>query len=348
MKRLSSQFYTILLFCISIISAPGQTTIKIGLLIQNSASTEAKNGAELAILRENLKGGFEGRKFALVVKSMEGPWGTGSSQAVDMIFRDEVVAIIGSHDGRNAHLVEQATTKSHITFLSAWAGDPTLSQAFTPWFFNCVPNSNQQAEILAREMNNKKFNKITLVINDDYDAASAYKSFMLKSQQLHTVEPVTIVADKSDRDFSEVTELLISMKPENLILFTSPDAADRIISNLEKQHLNIPFFGPLSLLTENSPVYNHKAILENILLLSAGSWFQYEKSDFAVLYRKTYGTWPGAQAAYSYDAMTAMIMAVKNAGADKEIIQKALMGIIFTGVTGKIKFDEKGNRIFTY
>ena len=46
---------------------------------------------------------------------------------------------MGSHDGRNAHLVEQVATKSQVVFLSAWASDPTLSQAFVPWFFSCVP-----------------------------------------------------------------------------------------------------------------------------------------------------------------------------------------------------------------
>ncbi|NLJ44013.1 MAG: ABC transporter substrate-binding protein, partial [Bacteroidales bacterium] len=94
------------------ITSPGgclkNDTIKIGLLIQDKGSEAAIRGAELAVRKANLQGGFEGKKFSLVVRSMEGPWGTGSKQAVNLIFEEKVWALTGCHDGRNAHLVEQA------------------------------------------------------------------------------------------------------------------------------------------------------------------------------------------------------------------------------------------------
>jgi ABC-type branched-subunit amino acid transport system substrate-binding protein len=108
-------------------------TIKIGLLIHENTSMAAKRGAELAIRKANENGGFNGKSFLLVVKSMEGPWGTGSKQAVSLIFEDQVCALMGSPDGRNGHLVEQVATKTRIIFISTWASDPTLAQAFVPW-----------------------------------------------------------------------------------------------------------------------------------------------------------------------------------------------------------------------
>ena len=94
---------------------------------------------------------------------MEGPWGTGSKEAVSLIFDDEVTAIMGSHDGRNAHLVEQVTTKTRIVFLSAWASDPTLSQAFVPWYFSCVPNDMQQADVLIKTIYKKSNTKLAVI-----------------------------------------------------------------------------------------------------------------------------------------------------------------------------------------
>jgi branched-chain amino acid transport system substrate-binding protein len=134
---------------------PGKS-VKIGLLIPDNNSVAARQGAELAVRKANEDGGFQGRPFELVVRSMEGPWGTGSKQAVSLIFEEKVWALMGSHDGRNAHLVEQAATKAIVPFVSAWAGDPTLSQAFVPWFFNCVPNDSQQAETLIDEIYTKR------------------------------------------------------------------------------------------------------------------------------------------------------------------------------------------------
>lgn len=114
------------------ISDNNAADIKIGLLIPDSKSTAAVQGAELAVRVANEKDGLNGRHFELIVRSMEGPWGTGSKEAVSLIFEEKVWALLGSHDGRNAHLVEQAATRSIVVFVSAWTGDPTLSQAFIP------------------------------------------------------------------------------------------------------------------------------------------------------------------------------------------------------------------------
>jgi branched-chain amino acid transport system substrate-binding protein len=323
-----------------------KSQIKIGLLIQDSSSIEALQGAELAIINENRKGGYNGRMFELVVKSMEGPWGTGSKQAVDMIFTDEVVAIVGSHDGRNAHLVEQATTKSHITFLSAWAGDPTLSQAFTPWFFNCVPNDNQQAEILEEEIyKKKKFSKVAVVTDDNYDANSAFKSFIRKSAEAGSPNPISLKIENSENDFTELAGLIGKKKADCLLLFTEPVKAEKIIYELRKTGIPLPVYGPLYLLSESSSLESYPEISGNLKLLSSGDWFLKEKSEFAAGYRSMYGNYPCAPAAYAFDAMTAMINAVKTAGGDMEKVHKALMVTEFKGTTGRIKFDEKGNRI---
>jgi branched-chain amino acid transport system substrate-binding protein len=148
-------------------------TVKIGLLIPDNKSLAARHGAEMAIRKANEKGGFNGCPFQLVTRSMEGPWGTGSKEAVNLIFEEEVWAIMGSHDGRNAHLVEQVAAKACIVFLSAWASDPTLSQAFVPWYFSCVPNDLQQATALIEEIYNKrKINKIAAVSDNGYDSKS--------------------------------------------------------------------------------------------------------------------------------------------------------------------------------
>src|SRR5512133_2520626 len=98
----------------SIASQQSKEPLKIGLLIPDNESLAARQGAELAIRIANQKAGSNGKNFSLVVKSMEGPWGTGSKQAVSLIFDENVCAIMGSHDGRNAHLVEQACTKARV------------------------------------------------------------------------------------------------------------------------------------------------------------------------------------------------------------------------------------------
>lgn len=322
--------------------------IKIGLLIQNKNCAEARNGAEFAVYKANLEGRFKGYYFELVVESMEGPWGAGSKKAVDLIFNDGVFAIVGSHDGRNAHLVEQVTTKANIVFLSAWTGDPTLSQAFTPWFFNCVPNDNQQAEILIYEIYIKhKFSRITIVVDDDYDANSAFNSFRKRIDELDIKSPFTVRIDKSVKNVAEIAAQIGKTNAECLLLFTEPRTAGKILTELKILNHQVPVYGPLYLLNETSPISRDTEVKKNLLSLSSGDWLNPERSDFAMNYHNIYGCYPGAAAAYSYDAMTAIINAIKLAGAEKEKIRQALSQSDFTGTTGRFSFDGKGNRILT-
>jgi branched-chain amino acid transport system substrate-binding protein len=351
MKKIHSltQVILIFLFLSGIVTlysqAPGvKNTVKIGLLIQTNNTFEAKNGAELAIEKANKNGGYAGRDFELIVKSMEGPWGTGSKQAVDMIFNDRVVAIIGSHDGRNAHLVEQATTKAHIVFLSAWAGDPTLSQAFTPWFFNCVPNDNQQAEKLVYQIMHKKFRKVLIVTDSDYDANSALKSFMRKSAELNLPVPDTIAAGISEKDIFETAASVIRMNPGCLLLFTKPVSAEILLERLNAMGYSGPVYGPLSVIGESPRLLEYAEGLENLLLLTSGNWFLKENSEFAASYQKKYRAWPGARAAYAYDAVSVLINNIRELGDNRETLHKDLINSVSAGVTGTIKFDEKGNR----
>jgi len=320
-------------------------TIKIGLLIQTSSSVEARNGAQMAVDEANKTGGFKGRKFELVVKSMEGTWGTGSKQAVDMIFKDNVIAILGSHDGRNAHLVEQATTKAHVTFLSAWAGDQTLSQAFTPWFFSCIPGDNTQAPALVQRIKSAGYKNITLVSDEDYDAKSGYKRFLFYAGKVNLPEPVTLEPDRLNPDYRGICEKIVTGYTDCLVLYTSSGAAGRIISLLKDMKFNTSIYGPLSLLREGSPVYFYPEIMGKILQLSGGDWFKKKQSAFASEYHKKHGSWPGAEAAYSYDGIRTIIESVSLAGGIREDIHKAMLKVKIKGVTGSFGFDDKGNRI---
>ncbi len=321
--------------------------IKIGLLIQNSSSVEAQNGAELALDEVNSNGGFNGKKFELVIKNMEGPWGTGSKQAVDMIFKDEVLAIVGSHDGRNAHLVEQATTKSNVCFVSAWSGDPTLSQAFTPWFFNCVPNHNQQAEMLAMEIRKNRYGNLTLVTDNNYDARSAFRSFVNSILKEGSVKPMTIVLENSDYDVKEICSMITGRNTDCLVLFTEPVKAEKIICGLKEINFSTRIYGSLDLLGESSPLYDYPEALEDLLLVTSGKWYLHEKSEFAVKFFSRFNIWPTAAAAYSFDAMKVVLQAVIKARGIRDAVMEALMSSDYSGATGTIKFDEKGNRIST-
>ena len=324
-----------------------QHPIKIGFLIQEGRYNAAVLGARLAVLTANEEGGLNGRHFELVVRSMEGPWGTGSKQAVELIFEERVWALLGVTDGRNAHLVEQAAAKSEVVFLSAWSGDPTLSQAFVPWFFNCVPNDNQQAASLISEIyNNRKFRKVAVVHCNDYDSKMMLNSFTKPVLKQRESDPLLIEYET----YSEKIELLAARireeSAECIVLFCPPEASLKIIRQIKLTGLNLPLYGSINILNENELSAPELQEFDNLLMIPSGEWPEPEKLKFMDYYAKEYGNFPGLAASYSYDCVKIITEAIKEAGSsDREKIQKSLETIIHKGITGSIQFEERGNRI---
>jgi branched-chain amino acid transport system substrate-binding protein len=320
-------------------------TIRIGLLLPDQNSLAARNGAELAINNANRKGGKNEIEFELVVRSMEGPWGTGSKQAVTMIFDEDVVAILGSHDGRNAHLVEQVSAKSRVVFLSAWSGDPTLAQAFVPWFFNCVPNDLQQADALIEEIYNKrKLTNIVLVSDKSYDSQSELNNFLKKVTMEGRAEPLRLSYDSAGTDINDLADKIISHQTGCVLIFVQPPAAFKIIEKIKLKKMNLPVYGPLALLDENLTGGKTLKDYEDVAFVSSVNLSGKAGIVFSDDYRKTYGKIPGAVAAYAFDGMNILIEAIRKAGTERENIQKAIAEIKYEGVTGTIQFDDKGNR----
>lgn len=319
--------------------------VKIGLLIPDKNSIAAKNGAEMAILQANEKGGYRGRPFELVVRSMEGPWGTGAKEAVNMIFNEDVCALLGSTDGRNAHLVEQVCTKSQIVFLSAWAGDPTLSQAFVPWFFSCVPNNNQQASALVDEIFPKRnLNPVGLVSDQEYDSQSALKSFLQNVKITGKPDPLQFSFNPTDEDLTDLLNQLVKTNLKAVVLFVKPGIAMKIIQQMQLRKLNFPVFSTLSVLNENEVSNSGMKTMENRIQITSSPWSKSRQSSFNDEFQRKYGNLPGTVAAFSFDGMNVLVEAIKKTSLERENIQKALSEIHYEGVTGILQFDQKGNR----
>lgn len=325
-------------------------TVRIGLLVQTAKSSAAHNGADLAIKEANAAGGFNGRPFVLIVRSLEGPWGTGSKEAVSLIFDKKVWALIGSNDGRNAHLVEQVATKSKVVMLSAWAGDPTLSQAFVPWFYNCIPNDNQQAEALIEGILKKENSLSVAVISDkSYDSGSSLRSFLQLVKTKGLPLPVVISWEKAGSDAENILELVQKSRVNSIVLFCQPSTSMKIIKMIHNKNLKLTVFGSLSILNEDELTENDLPQLEKTVYVASENWDETKFSAFRQKYLSSYGSMPGVVAAYSFDCTNILIRAIRNAGgSEREKIQKYLDSIHYEGVTGPVHFDEKGNRTGNY
>jgi branched-chain amino acid transport system substrate-binding protein len=321
-------------------------SVKIGLLVSTNQSVSARQGAEMAILKANEQTGNTGLSFSLVVKSMEGPWGTGSKQAVDLIFEDKVLALIGSHDGRNAHLVEQAATKGQIVNISAWATDPTLSQAFVSWYFSVVPNDIQQASALINEIYNKrKIDRIAVISDNSYDSKQASSFFIKTAKAEGKNEPILLTYDNASPNFNDLLNLINKSETGGILVFGEPSSSALLIKKLREKNIKQAVFGSINLLGERATTDNKLTDFEGVTLPGCGPWINPEGLAFQQEYKKKYGSEPYPAAAFAFDAVTLITQAVKNGKTEYSQIQDWLRKVKYEGATGLIQFDEKGNRI---
>jgi ABC-type branched-subunit amino acid transport system substrate-binding protein len=327
-------------------SSVDQESLKIGLLITDETSVEAQNAAQMAIELANKKITKNGKKFELITKSMEGPWGTGSKEAVNMVFNDNVWAILGSHDGRNAHLVEQVIAKTRVVFVSAWASDPTLSQAYVPWFFNVVPNDIQQAKALIDEIYTKKnMAKIAVFSEENYDANLEAESFLKELKAANKPKPIHLTYKTSTQNFDHFIQIVKKENVKGIVLFGNAATSWRVIEQFREKQLSIPIFSTPKLL--GSSDLDQKTLTEqrNIFISTSGNWLENKELSFQNNYKKKYGNMPSAIAAYAFDGMNILISAIQSSGYNREKLLAILPKTDQLGATGSIQFDKKGNRL---
>ncbi len=321
-------------------------TINIGFLFQNKERSAAKNGAELAILEATKKGGaFENKKLRLITYSVEGLWGTGSKQSVKLVFNDNVLAIVGSLDGRNAHLAEQVTAKTKVAFISAHATDMTLSAAFVPWYFRCVPNDLQQAQAICNEIFTKrKLKNVALFGTENYDSKQAMATFIKIAQSFTGTKTKQFVfngsGERVDKSVAGFTDSFF----DAVVLFGTPEFAKNILPFVKKQNAEQPVFATQSLLDNQKPETQILQSLNNIIAVSSCLGETPKASDFQQKFQEKFGYQPGTVAAYAFDAISLILETIRKSGADRNKIIDAIQKGNFNGITGKFSFDKNGNR----
>lgn len=324
--------------------------VRIGLLIPGNAedsarAQDARRGAELAVSQWNARGGVTGRRVSLIVRTVAGPWGSGSKTVVDLLFGERVHATLESLDGRGAHVVEQAAVKSRTVMLSTWASDPTLAQAFVPWYFRVVPDDRRQALRLVQEIYGaRRYRKVVVVAGETYDARVAARAFTRLADSLgHAV-----ALDLSYRDPTAEAPALADQigrgAAQAVVLFGPPDNSLSVIRAVTARGLRVPVFGSLRL-AEALRCDSCRKDLEGVVFVAPGHWYSASGQAFSTTFQAAYGAPPAAAAAYAYDAAQALLGAMQRSGLERTQIQDALRRAgPWQGVTGVIQFDKRGNR----
>lgn len=326
-------------------------SIKIGLLIsfdtaQDRSTREGVQAVQMAVNKVNKKGGINGKPVKLITRSCNGKWGSGSKQAVTLIYDYRVCALLGSLDGQDAHLVEQVATKAQVVFLSSKASDPSLSQTNIPWFFRCIPNDEQQASILLEEICNKKKLKRLIVITDNtYDNRIAANAFLKKAKLYKDASFLPYGNESGKNNFLTIGKSIRESKGDGIIFFGKPGELDFLLGELKSNRLDLQVFAPIGFPEEGTEGLLNYSKQDKIFAIFPVTLSEAEGENFRNEFRVNYGYSPRSVAAFSYDGINILLKAIKRSGEDRQSLRKALATENYQGVTGEIKFDSNGNRM---
>jgi len=277
----------------------------------------------------------------LIIRSVEGSWGAGSSEVVDLVFKEKVTAILGSIDGRNSHLAEQVIAKTQVTYLSLWASDPSLSKAYVPWYFSLVPTDDQQSALLIEEVSVKKRFQNILAVNDQtYDAEQALKSLLEVSNGIENLNISSMTYPSSG---SKDLQIIIENNELDAIILLGRQIP---IANFQKQlgisGETIPVYANIAAQAAENYFSNRVEMKDQFKEVSSGSRLRSDAAGFQQAFFTKCNVQPGPVAAYSYDGIMIISEALKQSGDDRESLQKYMSQINYQGITGTVQFDSQG------
>ena len=310
------------------------STITIGLLLPDPSHPEVVRGAEMAIARANASGGYKGRSFELVTRTAEGLWGAGSKVSVALVYEDHVRAIIGSLDGRNGHLAEQVATKSHLSYIETFATEPTLSQAFVPWFFRVVPNDNQQSDVILKQIIKSGGGRIGILSTQEYNTMYAVRSLTKAVARETGISPLIIELDTTAFDQEEALRKILCDNLDHLVIPFDAECLMELIMRLRELEPDLKIYGTLHFAMGIESRGSHWEHYEGVCMVSP------------LLDSANHMDLHDSRSAYIYDAFNMVIHAIRQVGTDREEITHYLSEMEYSGgTTGNISFDELGNRL---
>ena len=96
------------------------------------------------------KGGYapRGIPYELVVHNDNGLWGASGNEIVDLAYKENVWAILGTIDGANSHIAIRVALKAEIPMVNTGDTDPTFVETNIPWVIRTIGDDRQQNYLL--------------------------------------------------------------------------------------------------------------------------------------------------------------------------------------------------------
>jgi len=297
--------------------------------------------AQLALEDANREGGYRGLPFQLRNCWSRDPWGTGISQLAQMVYSEDVWAIVGSIDGASTHLAEQVVAKARLPLLSPVSTDKTVNLANVPWMFSLLPGDHQITPVLARAIVDRvEESPFAIASSTDHDSRLLVDELRVELAG-HDAVPSYHLQFHPNGDVVDVVHRVMRSSIETVVIAAGAHDSGRLVQTLRAEGFRGDIFG--------GPSLGRRAFLETAQEEGNGVVFPILASvddSFAERFKKRFGRAPDYAAAQTYDALLLLVKAIRSAGLNRSKIRDVLVELApWTGVSGSVEWDPLGQNV---
>ncbi len=313
--------------------------VKIGLLAPMSGdniSVGADRKRAIALARKDLN--LQNVDIQVVEKDSDCDPDKATKALQEMVTQDGVIAVIGDDCSTSTLAAAQEAEKNHVVLISAAATSPAISTA-GDYIFRTVPSDAQQGVFAANLMSTRGYKKIAILHEDGAYGEGLAASFEtnLKKKGVTLVDNQVFVA--ASTEVTAQLQHIKDAKPEALYIISGDLTADTaIMLKIKQLAIDADLFGSEAL--KNSVfIQDAGEAAEGLTITSLTDGVDTYKAK----YRAAYNLAAGDYTAQTYDAYTAIALAVKDGARSGEQIKSAFSSLSFDGASGNIKFDANGD-----
>ncbi|HEY7676648.1 MAG TPA: branched-chain amino acid ABC transporter substrate-binding protein [Candidatus Methylomirabilis sp.] len=310
-----------------------------------------KLGTQLAI--EKLKGNVErlGFKVEMVPFDDQAKPEVGVANARNAIADKEILVVIGHFNSGVAIPSSEVYREAKLAMISPANTNPVVTDRGLPSVSRVCGRDDVQgavaAEFAAKELKAKSI----YIVHNKNQYGQGIAEFVQSTAKRLGLQVLGFEGTEERANFDPILTPIRAKNPDVIFFGGEYPQAAPLFRQAREKGIKAKFMGPDGLDSTELLKLGGEGVVGMHYTTVAGGVKEYPKAkDFAEEYRKKFGKDPEPFAAQSYDAtaigLKAIEAALKETGGNlptREAVAKAVRAVKYSGITGNIEFDEKGD-----
>jgi branched-chain amino acid transport system substrate-binding protein len=308
-----------------------------------------KLGTQLAI--EEFKGDLEklGFRVVLVPYDDQAKPDVGVSNAKNIIADTQILGVIGHLNSGVAIPSSEVYKDANLAMISPANTNPTVTDRGYKNVYRVCGRDDVQGVVGAEFASGELKAKSVYVIHDKTTYGQGVAEFFKADAEKKGMKVVGFEGTEEKSNFDPIITPIKASNPDLVYFGGIYEQAAPFFKQARERGVKAKFLGPDGLDSSDLAKIAGKAVVGMYYTSVAGPVTVYPAAkQFAELYKKKYGKNPEPFAAQSYDATAILMKAIEAAAKggqvpSREAVSAAIREVKYSGVTGTVVFDRKGD-----